>query len=148
MELIIQSENEMMSLGGELFQCVPAGSIVFLKGALGAGKTTLVRGMLRAAGHTGPVKSPTYTLVESYQPGSQIFYHFDLYRLSDPEEIEYIGLRDYLRDDSICLIEWPEKGEGVLPRADLDIRIEYQQSARNVLLMTHSDLSLDNLVEC
>jgi tRNA threonylcarbamoyladenosine biosynthesis protein TsaE len=97
--------------------------VVFLKGDLGAGKTTLVQSFIQSLGIQDPITSPTYTLVESYESSAFNIHHFDLYRLNDPNELELIGIRDYFADEAFCLIEWPEKGEGVLPKADLIINI-------------------------
>lgn len=97
--------------------------VVFLKGDLGAGKTTLVQSFIQSLGIQDPITSPTYTLVESYESSAFNIHHFDLYRLNDPNELELIGIRDYFADEAFCLIEWPEKGEGVLPKADLVINI-------------------------
>lgn len=133
-EVFVEDEKAMMQLGGEIADRFPKGGIVLLNGDLGAGKTTLVRGLLRHLGFKGTVKSPTYTLVEPYDLGNRIIYHFDLYRLGDPEELEYMGGRDYWNDDSLCLIEWPEKAEGYLPHEDLIVSIEYQDQSRIVRL--------------
>jgi len=108
--------------------------IVFLSGQLGAGKTTLVRGILRGLGHSGPVKSPTYTLVEEYQLVTGAVFHFDLYRLADPEELEFMGVRDYLAAPALQIIEWPDKGGGMLPRPDLKVQIELDGRGRKVQL--------------
>lgn len=128
------SEAEQMALGAELSRSMDAPCIVFLEGDLGAGKTTLVRGFLRERGYTGPVRSPTYTLVEPYPLTDETVYHMDLYRLADAEELEYLGLRDMLETQNILLIEWPERGQGWLPQADLELHILHQQDGRKILL--------------
>ena len=138
-KLALENEQETVNFGAELAKHIPAKAVVFLIGELGAGKTTLVRGLLRAAGHQGSTKSPTYTLVEPYTIGLRQFYHFDLYRLADPEELEYMGIRDYLDEDAVCLFEWPNKGNGVLPEPDLTIELRYVGESREVLL-TGSEL--------
>jgi len=133
-ERVIVSSCAMMALGGEIADNFPQGGLVFLHGDLGTGKTTLVRGLLRHLGFTGIVKSPTYTLVEPYCIKGRDIYHFDLYRLADPEELEYMGVRDYLLSDALCLIEWPEKAHGFLPQAELNVFIQHADEARNVVL--------------
>ena len=132
--MIIKNEQEMLEAGGKLALQLRPGMLVFLQGDLGAGKTTLVRGILRGLGHEGSVKSPTYNLVEPYTIEGQAFFHFDLYRLMDVEELEYMGMRDYLNKDSICFIEWPDKGEGFLPQPDLLLDIKIDGSQRELIM--------------
>ena len=126
--------EETEAFGAELFQSVPSKWLIFLYGDLGAGKTTLVRGFLRAAGYTGVVKSPTYTLVEEYTIGARKIFHFDLYRVVDPEELEWIGIRDYLEQDCVCFIEWPDKGKGFLPEPDSVITLTPQGEGRSLTM--------------
>jgi tRNA threonylcarbamoyladenosine biosynthesis protein TsaE len=123
-------EAAMVALGASLGRVLKPPAVVFLEGELGMGKTTFARGVLRAYGHCGAVKSPTYTLVEPYRFEAVSLYHFDLYRLGDPEELEFMGIRDYFSADSIALVEWPERGEGYLPAPDLRICIELAETGR------------------
>ncbi|MEZ5529620.1 MAG: tRNA (adenosine(37)-N6)-threonylcarbamoyltransferase complex ATPase subunit type 1 TsaE [Porticoccaceae bacterium] len=133
-DMLLEGEQAMVDFGIRLGKLLPKGSLVFLEGDLGAGKTTLSRGILAAFGHKGVVKSPTYTLVEPYQLGEQLIYHFDLYRLGDPEELEYIGIRDYLDSAGCCLVEWPERGAGMLPEPDFRVVINAAGSGRRLMI--------------
>ena len=126
LDYFLPDEDAQLKLASDIAGFTKPGSVIFLVGDLGAGKTTLVRGFLQALGFTGNVKSPTYTLVEPYLINDQQIYHFDLYRLAEPDELEYAGGRDYFDGTSICLIEWPEKAEGFLPEADLLCELEYR----------------------
>lgn len=118
-EIILANEQATLALGKTIAKQLQAGQLLFLSGDLGSGKTTLVRGLLQALGYQGMVKSPTYTLVESYDVNGQHICHFDLYRLEQAEELEMIGIRDYLSNDNICLVEWPERALALLPTADI-----------------------------
>lgn len=113
----------MARLGARFAPLLKGGLVIALSGTLGAGKTTLVRAILRALGHAGSVKSPTYTLVESYSVAGMKLHHFDFYRLADPDELEGLGVRDYLGADAVCLIEWPERGGARMPAVDVRVRI-------------------------
>ena len=130
MQKYLDSTEATEKFGAELFLSLAPKSLVFLQGDLGAGKTTMVRGFLRAAGYHGVVKSPTYTLVEEYLVGGRKIFHFDLYRLVDPEELEWIGIRDYFDQDCVCFIEWPDKGKGFLPKPDGIITLTAQGDGR------------------
>ncbi|MBX9705106.1 MAG: tRNA (adenosine(37)-N6)-threonylcarbamoyltransferase complex ATPase subunit type 1 TsaE [Gammaproteobacteria bacterium] len=132
MNITIHNETEMLALGQQLAQQWQAPKVVFLQGDLGAGKTTLTRGVLRGWGYEGTIKSPTFTLVEPYQFKNFAVYHFDLYRLREPDELEHIGIRDYFTDDAICIIEWPEQGQGFLPVPDVSISITVTGDSRTV----------------
>lgn len=133
-------EAATLKLGREIAQCCLGQPLTLhLEGQLGAGKTTLTRGLLTGLGHTGKVKSPTYTLIEQYDLANITVYHFDLYRLSDPEELDYIGLDDYLSSNALCIFEWPQQGGNILPQPDMVISLQYQNSARQASITPFSD---------
>ncbi len=130
MELHLNGAAAQEALGACLATACEGRVLIFLEGDLGAGKTTLTRGFLRGLGHEGAVKSPTYTLIEPYRIGRHQVYHLDLYRVADPGELEYLGLREMLEEDAVLLIEWAERGAGWLPQADLRIRINHAADGR------------------
>jgi len=123
-----------MRAGAALAPGLSGGMIVTLSGELGSGKTTLVRGLLRGLGWTGPVKSPSYTLVEHYPISSLYLYHFDFYRFDEPAEWEDSGFAEYFRPDALCVIEWPERVRGMLPPADVALSLRYRGAGRELLL--------------
>lgn len=133
-QIYLDDDAATLQLGAKLARGLRPGLIVYLKGELGTGKTTLVRGVLRALGYAGSVKSPTYALVEDYDVSSLYLHHFDFYRLKDPAEYIEAGFRDMFGGESVCLVEWPEKAHGVLPSADLRIVLEHRGSGRLVQL--------------
>lgn len=142
MGIFLEDEAATLRLGKLLAQHLNSGCVIYLLGDLGAGKTTFVRGFLQALGHQGAVKSPTYTLVEPYMFASnrtfKAVYHFDLYRMEDPEELEYIGGRDYFSPEAVCFVEWPQKGKGWLPEADITLEFTHLREGRSLSIKSAS----------
>jgi tRNA threonylcarbamoyladenosine biosynthesis protein TsaE len=145
MEIAVASEKAMRDLAARFAAVLPPGTIVYLRGPLGVGKTTFVRGVLRALGYDRAVHSPTYTLLETYQSGNGVVCHCDLYRLTDPSELEYLGLRERLDGTAVCLIELPERGLGELPPADIEIDIAYADGERRLRFTTHGAIARDTV---
>jgi tRNA threonylcarbamoyladenosine biosynthesis protein TsaE len=139
LKLNTNSPEQQEQVGAALAANCPMGSIIYLHGDLGAGKTTLVRGFMHELGHEGAVKSPTYTLMEPYRLGDASFCHIDLYRLADAGELEYLGLRDLMEEGATLLVEWPERGQGELPEPDLQIDIDYLPQGRKLELQAKTE---------
>ena len=142
--LDLPDEAATVDFGAALAKAIAPNLNIYLHGDLGAGKTTLVRGLLHGLGYTGRVKSPTYTLVEPYEmQGSHAsdlnVYHFDLYRFNDEEEWEAAGFRDYFNTHSVCLIEWPEKAESLLPAPDIEISFGIKETGRSLVVKAHTE---------
>lgn len=136
--LYLGDDAATQRLGKVLAECRPDSAIVYLQGDLGAGKTTFSRGFVQTCGHKGVVKSPTYTLIEPYPLETLTVYHLDLYRLADPEELEYLGMDMLSQARTISLIEWPERGSNHLPPADLVVLLAQKNSGRQATLTAHS----------
>ncbi len=136
----LPDEPATLRLGHVLAKAIQPGMVIYLEGDLGAGKTTLTRGILRGLGYNGRVKSPTYTLVESYTVSNLYLYHFDLYRFADPAEWEDAGFRDHFNPQTVCLIEWADKAENFLPEPDWIIFLEPEGSGRRVRIINCSEL--------
>ena len=137
--MLICSEQQMRELGARLIDACDSAGIITLQGNLGTGKTTLVRGALEARGITSGVRSPTYTLVEYYELDGLAVAHLDLYRLADPEELEYLGFRDYLESNTLCLIEWPERASGYLEDVGLQINLDFDNDCRQISAEAYND---------
>lgn len=139
LEKILADEEETVAIGKAIGRGLGGKGSVFLKGDLGTGKTTLCRGILRAMHHEGAVKSPTFTLVEPYDLAEGQVFHFDLYRLSSPDELEYIGVDDYFANNNLCLVEWPERAIDHLPNADLLIELFVAGRSRRIKVVANSE---------
>jgi tRNA threonylcarbamoyladenosine biosynthesis protein TsaE len=132
MRKYLPAESDTLALGATLAHALEPGLVVYLSGDLGAGKTTLARGLLRGLGHTGKVKSPSFSLLEPYTFSRLYLYHFDFYRFADPRELDDSGFREYFHPGSICLVEWPEKAAGIIPAADISIAMAVSGSGREL----------------
>jgi len=149
LDLILKNLDDTKDLGEKLAQCcskLQCPCVIYLIGDLGAGKTTLAQNFIKYFGFVR-VKSPTYTLVETYQNENIDIHHFDCYRLTDPEELEYIGIREYLKPKSLQLIEWPELGKGALEKADISIKLSGNGETRKVKITFQTDLG-KSIKEC
>jgi tRNA threonylcarbamoyladenosine biosynthesis protein TsaE len=135
----LKDEEALLCFGQGLAACLMPGLVIELRGELGAGKTTLSRAIIQFLGHEGAVKSPTYTLVEPYEHIQPPVYHFDLYRIADPDELHYLGVEAYFNERSICLVEWPERAADLLPEADIVITLEHAVPGRRVSVNACSD---------
>jgi tRNA threonylcarbamoyladenosine biosynthesis protein TsaE len=141
----LADESATQALGARLAAIVQPGLIVYLRGELGAGKTTLVRALLHALGYSGKVKSPTYTLVELYNLSNLCLYHFDFYRFSEPDEWIDAGFRDYFGVQAACFVEWPDQAGGLLPPPDLEITLVFEGTGRQMEIRASSDKGLQCL---
>jgi tRNA threonylcarbamoyladenosine biosynthesis protein TsaE len=139
----LPDEDTTRRLGAALAGGIGRGRVIFLSGDLGAGKTTLVQGLLRALGFAGRVKSPTYSLVELYELSSLNLYHFDFYRFEDRSEWIDSGFREYFNQDSACVVEWPERVAGLLAPPDLELRLDFSGTGRSAALRAHTPAGRD-----
>jgi tRNA threonylcarbamoyladenosine biosynthesis protein TsaE len=135
----LPDESATLTLGARMAAALQAGVVIFLHGDLGAGKTTFTRGLLAGLAYHGKVKSPTYTLVESYPLEAFTVHHFDLYRFADPEEWDDAGFRDYFGADTVCLVEWPDKAGALLPQADLTLELDVSGTGRTYRLTARTE---------
>lgn len=143
--LVLLDEAATLALGADIARGLRPGITVYLQGDLGAGKTTLVRGVLRALGHAGRVKSPTYTLAEIYNLPAFELYHFDLYRMNDPREWMDAGFREVVNGTTVSLVEWPEKAAGLLPPPDLRMLLQVRDDGRDITLIAETALGKECL---
>lgn len=141
--MILKNAQSMLDFGAKLYELCEQGGVIFLNGNLGVGKTTLVRGFLHAANITQSIRSPTYTLMEHYQTDKLKVIHMDLYRLSEPEELEYLAVREMLDEETLFFIEWPKNAQGFFRQIDLEINIDYIEEGRAINFVAHSQMATD-----
>ena len=139
-EYFLKDETSTLRAGNLLAEVSGGSGFIYLCGDLGTGKTTLSRGVVRYFGYRGAVKSPTFTIVEPYELDHYRIYHFDLYRLTDPEELEFLGVDEYFSQDSLCLVEWPEKGADFLPKPDLVVELKVCNRGRTMKIYPRSTI--------
>ena|SRR3990167_2349158 len=144
---LLASEKDMFVFADKVAKAIKNGAIIFLKGSLGAGKTTFVRGVLRAFGFHGKVKSPTYALLEPYEIDQHKIFHFDFYRINSPKELDFIGVEEYFLPAFICLVEWPEKGESHLPTPDLLFEFTVKNETRELTITAHTKHGTEMLTQ-
>jgi tRNA threonylcarbamoyladenosine biosynthesis protein TsaE len=144
LSLFLLDEAATLALGSSIAAGLRKGMVISLSGDLGAGKTTLARGVLRGLGHAGRVKSPTFSLVEVYELSSLYFYHFDFYRFGRPDEWRTTGLHEHFTPETICLVEWPEKAAG-LPVPDLAVRLAPEADGRSAEIEAHTEVGRECL---
>ena len=135
----LPAESDTLAFGAELAHKLLPGLVIYLSGELGAGKTTLARGILRGFGYDGRVKSPSFALVEPYPLSRLYLYHFDFYRFSNPRELGEAGFREHFNPETVCLVEWPENAAGVVPKADIRIQLKVAGSGRQLEIDAHTE---------
>ena len=143
LSISLPTEDHTEQFGLKIAESMNLPLVIYLIGDLGAGKTRLSRAILHGLGHHGTVKSPTYTIVEPYNLDSCDVYHFDLYRLADPLELDFLGIRDYFTENSLALVEWPERGKGVLNPADINIELSFTETGRDCVISSKSSAGED-----
>jgi len=136
----LSGPEDTIALGAALAPCLEPGLVIYLSGELGAGKTTLARGVLRGLGYTGQVKSPSFALVELYKLSRLYLYHFDFYRFNSPAELGEAGFRDYFSPEAVCLVEWPERAAGAVPAADIRIELKVRETGRDAEICADTEI--------
>lgn len=136
--VFLADEAASVAMGQRLASLITAPLVMSFDGQIGAGKTTIVRALIRDLGIKGAIKSPTFSIVEEYPCQNFSLYHFDCYRITEPDELDYIGFRDYFSEDSVCLIEWPKLAGGYLPNVDLGFELKLQHNGRQLVMLANT----------